>query len=133
MLIESRDLLRLIEKNAYDVIQKDGSREKGMTVTGIRQAVKELCNQRQEASKSVCRGCGAKIRWIRMKSGKMMPVDPEPIPYKTELPSPKKQTLVTEDGRVVSGFLDLESEKVGYVSHFATCPSAGRFRGAKNE
>lgn len=132
MLIESRDLLELIEKNAYDVVQRNGSREKGMTVTGIRQAVEELC-QRKETSKSVCRGCGAKIKWIKMKSGKMMPVDPEPIPYKTELPSPKKQTLVTEDGRVVSGFLDLESDKIGYVSHFATCPSAGRFRGAKNE
>lgn len=130
MLIESRDLLELIEKNAYDVVLRSGSREKGMTVTGIRQAVEELC-QGKETNKSVCRGCGAKIKWIKMKSGKMMPVDPEPIPYKTELPSPKKQTLVTEDGRVVSGFLDLESDKIGYVSHFATCPSAGRFRGAK--
>lgn len=131
MLIESRDLLELIEKNAYDVVLRSGSREKGMTVVGIRQAVEELCNPRKEASKSVCRGCGAEIKWIKMKSGKMMPVDPEPIPYKTELPSPKKQTLVTEDGRVVSGFLDLGSDKIGYVSHFATCPSAGRFRGVK--
>ena len=130
MLIESRDLLELIEKNAYDVVQRNGRHEKGMTVTGIRQAVEELC-QRKETNKSVCRGCGAEIKWIKMKSGKMMPVDPEPIPYKTELHSPKKRTLVTEDGRVVSGFLDLESDKIGYVSHFATCPSAGRFRGAK--
>lgn len=28
---------------------------------------------------SKCRGCGAEIEWLRMKSGKVMPVDPEPV------------------------------------------------------
>ena len=28
-----------------------------------------------------CRGCGREIEWIKMKTGKSMPVDPERIMY----------------------------------------------------
>ena len=46
-----------------------------------------------------CKSCGASIRWERQKSGKMMPVN---------LPGQ-------------------ENHEAG-ISHFATCPQAGRHR-----
>ena len=30
---------------------------------------------------SRCKSCGAEIRWIKMSSGKSMPVDPDQVPY----------------------------------------------------
>lgn len=30
---------------------------------------------------SRCRSCGAEIIWIKMASGKLMPVDPNPVTY----------------------------------------------------
>ena len=75
---------------------------------------------------SVCKACGAPIKWIKMASGKAMPVDAKPIPFRSD---PKGGlTLVEEDGRVVRGMMDIESDKYGYTSHFATCPMASQFR-----
>ena len=76
---------------------------------------------------SICKGCGAEISWIRTKNGKSIPVDEKPVPY-YEGNSAK---IVLEDGTVVSGDLDGPEEAFrgfGYVSHFATCPKAGKFR-----
>ena len=85
-----------------------------------------------------CRSCGAEIIWIKMKSGKAMPVDAKPISYNTIPPIPDSAeqlcgngpvyTLVTPDGRVVRGTFNPASEKIGYTSHFATCPNANRHR-----
>ena len=57
-----------------------------------------------------CKGCKAEIGFIKTKQGKKMPVDP------------KKVTVVTKGGSVVTG----------YISHFATCPEAKQFRNKKN-
>ena len=79
-----------------------------------------------------CKGCGAEIIWIKMKSGKPMPCNPLKIPYKTLPPdSSKGITLVCPDGRMAVGEYDAGSEKFGYLSHFATCPSAKAFRKEK--
>ena len=74
-----------------------------------------------------CKSCGAEIRWIRLVTGKMMPVNSEKVPYSYD---PKgTMTLMTEDGRVITkAVLDMKSDAYGYVSHFATCPAADRFR-----
>ena len=77
---------------------------------------------------SKCRSCGAEIIWIKMKSGKSMPCEIKPISYSTDVPSHGDLTLVTPDGRVVSGNFDPASDKIGFVSHFATCPNAGTHR-----
>ena len=64
---------------------------------------------------------------FRRQNGKSMPVDEKPVPY-YEGNSAK---IVLEDGTVVSGDLDGPEEAFrgfGYVSHFATCPKAGKFR-----
>ena len=43
-----------------------------------------------------CRGCGQEIEWIKMKTGKSMPVDPERIMYWEG--EDGDETLVTPDG-----------------------------------
>lgn len=63
-------------------------------------------------------GCGEPIRWVTWPSKKRMPVDAEP--------DPTGRIAVDEDGGaryVSSGY-----EGPRYVSHFATCSSAGNFR-----
>lgn len=78
---------------------------------------------------TACRGCGAKIIWVTMKSGKAMPCDPEPLPY--WLGKKGVYRIVTPNGEVVAASLDgpsREADGIGYISHFATCPRARRFR-----
>ena len=55
---------------------------------------------------SLCRSCGETVTWIKLKSGKSMPVNDDKI------------TIVTKNGEVVSGS----------TSHFATCPQAQKWR-----
>lgn len=73
---------------------------------------------------SKCKSCGADILWIKMVSGTSMPVDAEPVMY-TE---GTKDVIVTPDGNVTRGNITKYGESKGYVSHFATCPNAGRHR-----
>lgn len=78
---------------------------------------------------SICKSCGAEIRWIETKTGKMMPVNPYPHIYKRNTKGPC--VLVTAAGEVVrcepveDG---AQADGVGYVSHFATCPAAAEHR-----
>lgn len=53
-----------------------------------------------------CKGCGRPIVWVNTKNGRAMPCDDV------------KQTVVTDDGEVVSG----------RVPHWATCPAADQFK-----
>ena len=76
-----------------------------------------------------CRGCGAPIRWIRTQGGKAMPCEPEPVTYWQSATGLYK--LIPPNGEVVSASLEGDLQRVtgiGYVSHFATCPKAGKFR-----
>lgn len=80
---------------------------------------------------SKCRSCGADIIWIKMASGKMMPCDAVPIRYRLNFAS-GELTLVTPDGKIARGDADpVSGERVGYQSHFATCPCAGQHRRRK--
>lgn len=79
---------------------------------------------------SVCRGCGARIRWAVTEAGKRIPLDPEPRP---------DGNVHVYDG--VAYVLDLDGLPLHdhrahgdhrlYVSHFATCPQAASFRKKK--
>ena len=75
-----------------------------------------------------CKACGAEIGFIRMKTGKVMPVDIRNTYYE----DPGGQAvIVTEDGRVSKGrdaVIFAPGKTKGYVSHFATCPKAGEMR-----
>lgn len=81
---------------------------------------------------SKCKSCGAEIIWITMASGKAMPCDAQKISYSENLiPTAKDanvMTLVTEKGKIVRTVFDPDGDKVGYVSHFATCPAANIHR-----
>lgn len=74
-----------------------------------------------------CRSCGARILWIRTKAGKNMPVDPIFVNYTHG----GKERIVTPEGDVVAGEicgLGVKPDGHGYISHFATCPAAGKYR-----
>ena len=76
-----------------------------------------------------CKGCGQEIIWIKTKSGKSIPCDPEMIYYKAKKTGHLR--VVTPTGEVVSAVPSdsiLTATDYGYVSHFATCPQADRFR-----
>lgn len=78
---------------------------------------------------SRCKSCGAEIIWIKMKSGKAMPCNPQKITYKTLVPGTKGSlTLICPDGRIASGEFYPGSDQYGYESHFATCPAAAEHR-----
>lgn len=81
---------------------------------------------------SRCRSCNAEIKWIKMESGKSMPVDASGISYsETFHPGAKGNnvlTLVTERGTIVRTVFDPAGDKIGYMSHFATCPNANQHR-----
>ena len=76
---------------------------------------------------SKCKSCGAEIIWIKTASGKMMPCNPQKISYKNTFPR-GNMTLITPEGKFVTGTIDLSSATYGYESHFATCPAASKFR-----
>ncbi len=57
-------------------------------------------------TKLLCKKCLKPIHFIKMKSGKSMPVDPAPI------------RTVIEEGRVITG----------YYPHWATCTDPETFR-----
>lgn len=74
-----------------------------------------------------CKSCGQRILYIRMKSGKAMPVNEVFVNYKLG----GKDRVVTPAGDVVactSGVSAEGADGFGYISHFATCPAAARHR-----
>lgn len=74
-----------------------------------------------------CKGCGAEIGFIKLKAGKVIPVNPWPVYIEDKT---AKDIIITVDGRVSNGRREnVRSTNAdlmrGYVSHFATCPMAG--------
>lgn len=76
-----------------------------------------------------CKSCGAEIIWIKMRSGKSAPCNPEPIHYRKFVHNIENMlVLVTPEGDVIPGEACEDSDLFGYISHFATCPNANRHR-----
>lgn len=76
-----------------------------------------------------CKSCGRPLRFIKTRTGKSMPCDWEPVRFVPDLNG--ENVYVQEDGTVLRGALPLPQDsdvETGYVSHFATCPEADRFR-----
>lgn len=80
-----------------------------------------------------CRGCGQKILWLTLTSGSYHPADPERIESDEYEPG---DTLIVVDaeGAKVERIKPGESYDGthGYISHFATCPKANKFRRKNN-
>lgn len=72
-----------------------------------------------------CRGCGAEIKFVKSLKGKWMPVDPEPA---TEKDADQGDTLVREDGKVITVGRDSDEGLKCYVPHWITCPNADEFK-----
>lgn len=68
---------------------------------------------------SVCRSCGAPIRWEVTVNDKRIPLDPEPVA--------NGNLGIRDDGKVASSH-GFPAEAPRYVSHFATCPNAAHHR-----
>lgn len=68
-----------------------------------------------------CRVCRSRIMWVKTRSGKNMPVNPELVDYKEV--SGGKERIVTPKGTVIAGEKanPKEADGYGYISHFATC------------
>lgn len=78
------------------------------------------------ANEAKCEGCGRAIVWAKSKNGKALPLDARAVTghlYAVTEDHPEPIAL-TE----VFGFPTTRGGKV-YVSHFLTCPEAGRFSG----
>lgn len=75
-----------------------------------------------------CRACGAEIMFIKTIAGKTMPVDAKSLYF---VPDASGTPYVLIDGTVGRGLAASQDEpgaKIGYISHFATCPEADKFR-----
>ena len=57
---------------------------------------------------SRCKDCGAEIEWQSMKSGKMMPVDPEPV----FVAAGGNQVFITDEGEDGASSLSACSTRV---------------------
>ena len=77
---------------------------------------------------NACKSCGARIKWIKLKSGKANPVDDVGQKHIDDLGS-GATILITEDGRVITKSTKGPfQDGYGYTSHFATCPDADKHR-----
>lgn len=78
------------------------------------------------ASEGTCRQCGRRILWVRMKSGKNMPVDMALHNYKKD--STGKEKIVTPDGEVVTGriLVGMEMERVIFRTSLRARSIGGR-------
>lgn len=77
-----------------------------------------------------CKGCGAELKFIKLKSGKAIPVNPTPVFIEDKNGS---EIIVTTDGRISNGRQEIVTSQNqfltrGYISHFATCPFADQLR-----
>ena len=78
---------------------------------------------------AICRGCGQEIIFIKASSGRSIPCDPKPVPYVRKVYG--RDSLVTVFGEVIRGTIvedRAEADGLGYITHFATCPVAHKFR-----
>ena len=71
---------------------------------------------------STCTTCGAPLRWVLTSSGKLLPLDLEPVPDGNIAIDPLERfRMVPPEARAAST-VPL------FKSHFATCPNAGYHR-----
>jgi hypothetical protein len=68
-----------------------------------------------------CRSCGAGVYWALSASGKPMPINPRPT-------GAGNIVLHQDDDRWTAVVRSSADPLARYVSHFATCPDAGRWR-----
>ena len=76
-----------------------------------------------------CKSCGAPIVFIGTGNRTSIPCNAQPLPYWQIKGGSKK--IVTPNGVVLSAELEGipgTETGMGYITHFATCPDAEKFR-----
>ncbi len=81
-----------------------------------------------------CRYCGKQILWVKMRSGRNMPCNPEMIGYRKPLEGKGQELIVTTGGETVwaDRVYDDNADGIGYISHFATCEGQKKAGGKKS-
>ena len=75
---------------------------------------------------STCRKCGANIKFIKTIGGKWLPVNPAAAYY---ILLCNIDLIVTEDVRIFAcTVVDMITDCVGFIPHWATCEYANDFR-----
>ncbi len=72
-----------------------------------------------------CKGCGARILWMKTLRGKNIPVDPQLI----HVPREREGTLLDKDGII---HRSLAAGQTGWTPHWVTCPKAEQFHQSTN-
>ena len=81
-----------------------------------------------------CKSCKAEIRFVRMESGKSMPVDPKMLAARPPEADEKTEVLITAAGATIRGVvceLDYSRSDIRWPCfrpHWASCPHADRHR-----
>jgi hypothetical protein len=75
---------------------------------------------------SRCRSCGAQIRWANTERGKVIPLDPEPVPAE----GPGRFVLRHDNGYLLAVAVPggAYPDEPNFVAHFSTCPNAKQHR-----
>lgn len=69
-----------------------------------------------------CKKCGKRIMFVRMKSGKSMPVDTTFVNFKREPGGKDRIVLPSGDVLACTAWVTAEeADGYWYISHFATC------------
>ena len=77
---------------------------------------------------ATCKGCGRRIVFFPTDARKLMPCDPDPVPFE---PDESGSMMLFNNGKLVRARLSADSDLVGYVPHWATCSKADHFKGGK--
>lgn len=79
-----------------------------------------------------CRGCGARMRWVKTEAGKNMPIDDEPniagniILVGFNEAQRARKLPVAEADRLRA--MPEDERPVIYMPHWKTCPERGQFK-----
>jgi len=76
-----------------------------------------------------CDACGKYIEFVRMKSGRCMPVDGYTVRFVADPDG--QETFITPFGETYRGYRvahDNPVGEVGFIPHWATCANPGRLR-----
>lgn len=78
----------------------------------------------------LCRSCSATLRWVRMESGKGMPVDPVPTPLTGNVAARLVGTRYVA-GYVVTAKNPLRSGFTLFTAHWVSCDMKPRSKAPK--
>ena len=72
---------------------------------------------------ATCRSCNAEITWVKMASGKSMPLDPEGEHLNG---GDRPFTIFDSEGNSMK--VEPGETVFGHLSHFSSCPNADKHR-----